>query len=44
MDDQKSSVEKEWAAISRNNLIKVCKAFRPKDEAMVKSEGYHFEV
>ena len=44
VDDLMASMEKEWAAMSEDYLIKVCKVFRPRVEAMVKAEDAHFEV
>ena len=44
VDDLMASMAKEWAAIPEVNLIRVCKAFRPTVEVMVKSEGSHIEV
>ncbi|QQP37952.1 Uncharacterized protein FKW44_018403 [Caligus rogercresseyi] len=39
----KASVEKEWAAMSKEHIRKVCRAFRPRLEAMVAANGHHFE-
>jgi len=39
----KSSIEKEWTDMSMDYVIKVCKAFRPRLEAMIEAEGGHFE-
>ncbi|QQP42560.1 Putative transposable element, partial [Caligus rogercresseyi] len=43
VDALKASVEKEWADMSEHYVRKVCRAFRPRLEAMVSAEGSHFE-
>ncbi|QQP37282.1 Putative transposable element [Caligus rogercresseyi] len=43
VDALKASVEKEWADMSEHYVRKVCRAFRPRFEAMVSAEGSHFE-
>ncbi|QQP57556.1 Putative transposable element [Caligus rogercresseyi] len=43
VDALKTSVEKEWADMSEHYVRKVCRAFRPRLEAMVSAEGSHFE-
>ena len=43
IDDLKASVEEQWAAMPVDHVVKVCKAFRPRLEAMVSAEGGHFE-
>ncbi len=43
IDAMKASVEQEWAAMPEAHVIKVCRAFRPRLEAMVAAEGGHFE-
>ena len=43
VDALKSSVEKEWDAMPVDHVIKVCRAFRPRLEAMVEADGGHFE-
>ena len=43
VDDLKVSVEEQWAARSEDYVVRVCKAFRHRLEAMVKADGGHFE-
>jgi len=43
IDSLKASVEEEWATMSNDYVIKVCKAFRPRIEAMIAANGGHFE-
>ena len=39
----KTSVEREWAAMSEDHVRKICHAFRPRLEAMVSAKGGHFK-
>ena len=39
----KAAVEKEWMEMSEAYVIKSCKAFRPRLEAMLAANGGHFE-
>ena len=43
VDSLKASVEREWAEMPEDYVIKVCRAFRPRVEAMVECDGSHFE-
>ena len=43
VDVLKASVEKEWEGMEEEYLVRVCKAFRPRLEAMLEAEGGHFE-
>ena len=40
----KAAVEEEWSIMTEDFIVKTCKAFRPRIEAMIKAEGNHFEV
>ncbi|QQP38996.1 Transposable element tcb2 transposase [Caligus rogercresseyi] len=44
VDALKAAVEKEWAEMSVDFIVKTCKAFRPQIEAMLKANGGHFEL
>ncbi|QQP34837.1 Putative transposable element, partial [Caligus rogercresseyi] len=44
VDALKAAVEKEWAEMSVDFIVKTCKAFRPRIEAMLKANGGHFEL
>ncbi len=43
VNDLKTSVEREWAALSGGVIIKSCQSFRPRIEAMLAVDGGHFE-
>ncbi len=43
VDDLKASVEEEWASMSEDFAKKVCLPLRPHLEAMVLTDGGHFE-
>lgn len=43
VDSLKASVEAEWANMDKDYVVKVCRAFRPRLEAMVDCNGDHFE-
>lgn len=42
-DSLKAAVEEEWANMPEDYIIKVCRAFRPRLEAMLDAKGGHFE-
>ncbi|QQP48702.1 Uncharacterized protein FKW44_009096 [Caligus rogercresseyi] len=44
VDVLKAAVEKEWAEMSVDFIVKTCKAFKPRIEAMLKANGGHFEL
>lgn len=44
VDSLKASVEEEWANMTGEFIMKTCKAFRPRIEAMIEAEGDHFEL
>ncbi|QQP51856.1 Uncharacterized protein FKW44_013326, partial [Caligus rogercresseyi] len=44
VDALKAAVEKEWAEMSVDFIVKTCKAFRPRIDAMLKANGGHFEL
>ena len=44
VDALKASVDREWAAMSEDYVIKTCKAFRPSIEAMIPADDDHFEL
>ena len=44
VDALKAAVEKEWAEMSVEFVVKSCRAFRPRIEAMIEAEGGHFEM
>ena len=39
----KATFEMEWAAMSKDHICKVCRAFMPCLKAMVTANGGHFE-
>ena len=39
----KASIRAAWANMSKDYIIKTCKAFRPQLEAMIEAEGGHIE-
>ena len=43
VEAMKASVEREWDAMEEAYVRKVCRAFRPRLEAMVSANGGHFE-
>ena len=44
VEDLKGAVEREWAAMSDEFVVKTCRSFRPRLEAMLKAQGGHFEI
>ncbi|QQP48705.1 Uncharacterized protein FKW44_009100, partial [Caligus rogercresseyi] len=44
VDALKAAVEKEWAEMSVDFIVKTCKPFRPRIEAMLKANGGYFEL
>ena len=43
VDDLKAAVEAEWAAMPEAYVVKTCRPFRRRVEAMLASDGGHFE-
>ncbi len=43
VNELKSAVEREWAALPRSYVVKTCRRFRPRVEAMVRAGGGVFE-
>ena len=39
----KASIRAAWANMSKDYIIKTCKAFRPQLEAIIETEGGHIE-
>ena len=39
----KASITAAWTNMSKDYIIKTCKAFRPRLEAVIKAEGGHIE-
>ena len=39
----KASIRAAWAKMSKDYIIKTCKAFRPRLEAIIEAEGGHIE-
>ena len=42
-DALRASVEEQWATMPEACMVKVCNAFRPRQEAMIKAEGGRFD-
>jgi len=42
-DSLKAAIEREWAAMSMDNVVKACKVFGGMLKAMIKARGGHFE-
>ena len=43
VDSLKASIRAAWDNMSEDYIIKTCKAFRPRLEAMLEAEGGHIE-